>query len=182
MVNHFITKLFYINFVRKIYSSFQTRLLNKHLNQELFESTLTLKNLAIVKSETPLSADFIFETLMMNSNYLKPVFKEMLNIYRSGNAELAFKYFAEKTGTRSGRNFASILEKIDQINPSELIGQMEIFQNMMIETHMTEVEKDIENKSIIVTACSTITMFSLMINFTVVVVFLDTISTLTNLF
>ena len=81
-----------------------------------------------------------------------------------------------------GRNFASILEKIDQINPSELIGQMEIFQNMMIETHMTEAEKDIENKSIIVTACSTITMFSLMINFTVVVVFLDTISTLTNLF
>lgn len=141
-----------------------------------------MKNLAIVKSEAPLSADFIFEALMENSNYLKPVFKEMINIYRTDNSKLAFEYFADQTGTRTGRNFASILEKIDKINPYELIGQMEIFQNMMIETHMTEAEKDIENKSIIATVCSTITMFALMINFTVVVVFLDTLSTLSNLF
>lgn len=182
MANNFINKLYNINFVREIYSKIQAGLLGKHLNQELFESTLTLKNLSIVRSETPLSADFIFESLMDNSNYLKPIFKEMLSIYRSGNPEGAFSYFAEKTGSRAGRNFASILEKVDKINPVELVNQMEVFQNMMAETHLTAKEKDVENKSVIVTTCSTITIFALLINFTVVVVFLDTLSTLSNIF
>lgn len=167
---------------RKIYSQYQTRLLGKHLNQELYESTLTLKNLAIVRKETPLSADYIFEALMENSNYLKPVYKEMINMYRSGRPSDAFIFFGEETGTRNGKNFASILEKIDKINPNELVGQIMVYQNMMAETHMTEQEKEAENRSLIVTIASTATIFALLINFTVVVVFLDTLSTLSNLF
>jgi len=154
----------------------------KWINQELYASGITLKNLAIVKKENPLSAEYIFEALTNNSNYLRPVYQEMLGLYRSGRDEEAFMVFSEKTGTKAGQHFSMILSKLDKINPSELIDQMDVFLKMMEEIRMTEKMKEIERKSILGTLISTLVIFALLINFTVVVVFLGMIDELNNLF
>ena len=154
----------------------------KNIEKELYSSVITLKNLAIVQEKRPLSADFIFQALMENSSSLKPVYEEMISLYRSGRDEEAFRVFGERTGSRTGRNFAAILSKLDKINPAELVKQMEVFQNVMAEERMTAALKSAQRNSIIATMWATAAMFALLINFAVVVVFLDALATLESLF
>ena len=119
---------------------------------------------------------------MENSSSLKPVYEEMISLYRSGRDEEAFRVFGERTGSRTGRNFAAILSKLDKINPAELVKQMEVFQNVMAEERMTAALKSAQRNSIIATMWATAAMFALLINFAVVVVFLDALATLESLF
>ena len=155
---------------------------NLILDRELFSSSVILKNLSLVRKETPLSADYIYENLMNNSTHLKPLYSEMLTLYRSGRDEEAFKVFALAIGTKAAKNFALILSKLDKINPSELTEQMEIFQEMMTERNMTGAMKRAQRNSLVTTAFAVATVFALLINFAVVVVFMDTINLLNNMF
>ena len=154
----------------------------KNVEGELYSSVITLKNLAIVQQKRPLSADFIFQALMENSTSLRSVYEEMITLYRSGKDEEAFKLFGQRTGSRTGRNFAAILSKLDKINPAELVSQMEVFQNVMAEERMTAALRSAQRNSIIATMWATAAIFALLINFAVVVVFLDALTMLENLF
>ena len=129
-----------------------------------------------------MSADFMYEALMENSGRLRPVYEEMLSLYRSGRDQEAFQVFAKRTGSRTGRNFAAVLSKLDRINPAELVKQMEVFQNVMAEERMTAALKNAQRRSIIATVWATASIFALLINFAVVVVFLDALVMLENLF
>lgn len=155
---------------------------NVLLDRELFSSNVILKNLSLVRHQTPLSADYIYENLMNNSMLLKPFYGEMLTLYRSGKDEEAFRVFTVEIGTKAARNFAMILSKVDKVNPSELVEQMEIFQQMMMESNTTAAMKRAQRNSLIITAVAACTVLVLLINFAVVVVFMDTINTLNNMF
>ena len=119
---------------------------------------------------------------MENAVKLKPIYREMLLMYRQGRDEEAFRYFADAVNTKAGRNFAAILTKVEKINPSELIEQMEVFQNMIAEKRMTQALKTAQRNSVITTIWSSATVFSLLINFVVVAVFMDTLNMLKNFF
>ncbi len=80
-----------------------------------------------------MSADYIYEKLAENSGYLKPMYSQMLALYRSGRDKEAFKLPAKIIGTKAAGNFALILSKLDKLNPAELVEQMNIFQSSMIE-------------------------------------------------
>lgn len=164
--------------------SHKTGLLKKSgtLDGELYGSAITLKNLALVQKEKPLSADFIFQALMENSSALRPAYEELITLYRSGRDEEAFKVFAERTGSRAGRNFAAVLSKLDKINPAETVKQMEVFQNIMAEERMTAAIRTAQRNSVLVTAWASASIFALLINFAVVVVFMDTLGMLGHLF
>lgn len=119
---------------------------------------------------------------MENSSVLRPVYEEMLVLYRGGKDKEAFQLFAERTGTRAGRNFSVILSKLDRINPSELVKQMEVFQNVMAEERMTSALKAAQRRSIVATVWATASIFALLVNFAVVVVFLDALTMLNHIF
>ena len=154
----------------------------KSIEPELFDSCITLKNLALVCIEKPLSADFIYETLMENGGRLKPVYTEMLSLYRLGAGEKAFETFGKRIGTSSGKKFAAILSKIEKINPAELISQMEVFQNMMAEKRTTRAMAQVQRRSVLTTTWAAATIFALLINFVIVVVLLSTLNLLNNIF
>ena len=154
----------------------------RRLEGELYGSIITLKNLALVQKEKPLSADYIFETLMNNSMALRPAYEEMITRYRNGRDEEAFRIFADRIGSRAGRSFASILSKLDRINPSETVKQMEVLQNMMAEERMTAAVRNAQRNSVLVTAWASASIFALLINFALVVVFMDTLGMLGHLF
>ena len=162
----------------------KTRSLKKYgaMDRELYGSAVTLKNLALVQKEKPLSADYIFQSLMDNSLALRPAYEEMITLYRNGRDEEAFKAFGNIAGSRAGRNFASVLSKIDRINPAETIKQMEVFQNMMAEERMTAAVRAAQKNSVLITALASASIFALLINFAVVVVFMDTLGMLGHLF
>lgn len=152
------------------------------LEAELYDSCLTLKNLALANGTRPLSGEFIYALLMENSAKLRPVYREMLVLYRQGKDEQAFEYFAEAIGTKAGKNFAAILAKVEKINPLQLVEQMEVFQNMMAEKRMTQAMKTAQRNSLITTMWSSATVFALIINFAVVAVFMDTLNMLAEIF
>ena len=149
---------------------------------ELYDSCITLKNLALVRRETPLSADYIYELLMQNAIRLRPAYAGMLTLYRSGRDEEAFAFFAEAVGSKTGRSFASILAKMDAVNPAELTAQMEVFQNLMAEKRVTQAMKRAQRNSLLMTLWASAAIFALLINFTVVVVFLNTLDMLRSVF
>ena len=88
-------------------------------DRELFKSSVILKNLSLVRKEAPMSADYIYEKLAENSGYLKPMYSQMLALYRSGRDKVAFKLPAKVIGTKAAGNFALILSKLDKLNPAE---------------------------------------------------------------
>lgn len=151
-------------------------------DRELFSSSVILKNLSLVRRETPLSADYIYENLMKNSSLLKPMYSEILTLYRSGRDEEAFRVPVTFIGTKAARQFAMILSKLEKLNPAELTEQMEVFQKMMIESRMTFALKRTQRNSLIITAMSAASVFILLINFAVVVVFMDAINILNTIF
>ena len=59
---------------------------------------------------------------------------------------------------------------------------LEVFQNMMAEKRMTQAIKTAQRNSVITTIWSSATVFSLLINFAVVAVFMDTLNMLKNFF
>lgn len=152
------------------------------MDRELFQSSVILKNLSLVQGHAPFSADYIYEKLMENSVVLRPVYGQMLTVYRSRKSSEAFKIIPMVIGTKTSKNFAIILSKLEKLNPAELEKQMEVFQKSMMETRMTYAIRRVQRSSLILTALATITVFVLLLNFVVVVVFLNTIETLNQLF
>ena len=59
---------------------------------------------------------------------------------------------------------------------------MEVFQNMMAEERMTAAVRAAQKNSVLITALASASIFALLINFAVVVVFMDTLGMLGHLF
>ncbi len=152
------------------------------MDKELYNSSVILRNLSLIQNQGTFSADYMYEKLMENSIALKPVYGQMLSLYRSRNTNEAFKVLPLTIGTKASKNFAIILSKLEKLNPVELAKQMEVFQKSMMENRMTYAIKRVQRSSLILTVFATITVFALLLNFVVVVVFLNTIETLNQLF
>ena len=75
-----------------------------------------------------------------------------------------------------------ILSKLDRISPGELTEQMEVFQEMMGQQRMTAEMKLVQRNSVIIMGLAAGAMFVMMIDFTVVVVFMHTITLLESVF
>lgn len=154
----------------------------RKIDQEIHDSSMLLKNLAIAERQRAFSADYLYERLMENAVRLKSVYAELLTLYRSGRDREAFQVFRERCRTRAARNFSLILEKLEQINPEELVEQMEVFQEMMQQQKMTEDMKQVQRNSLITTAAATAVVFVMVIDFAVVLVFMHTITLLESVF
>lgn len=167
-------------------SAFTIKLLLKikkqMLEQEIIQSIMILKNLSIVNRENPLSTDYILEELMDNSNLMKGVYSESLIHYRSGKDEEAFNLLYRRIPLKSMKMFAMILSKLDSINPDELVLHMEALENRIFEERTTEAMNHNMRKSLFTTVAATFSAFSVMMNFTVVVVFLGAMDMIEGVF
>lgn len=161
----------------------QWRMLNRdRLEKEIFNSCIVLKNLAIVHRNLPMSADFMLEQMQESANLLKHIYADILSAYRNGRESEAFSLLAERVPLKAAKNFSMILSKIDQINPAELIVQMTAFEETFSTERMTRGMKRTERRSLITTMAATVTVFAVLLNFTVVVVFMDTMRMLRQAF
>lgn len=152
------------------------------LERELFHSCVVLKNLAIIHQELPMSADFMMEQLMEASRPLRNIYAEMLSLYRKGEQDAAFQVLFQRIPTKASQDFARILSKLDYIMPSDLVLQMDGFEETFSAERKTKAMARAERKSLITTLTSTATVFVVLLNFTVVVIFLDTMRILGALF
>jgi len=154
----------------------------ERMEREIFNSCIVLKNLAIVHRDMPMSADFILEQLMECSKALKNVYADILSAYRLGQGEEAFLLLAERVPLKTASNFAAVLSRIDKINPAELILHMTAFEETLMGERMTKGMSRAEKKSLITTVAATATIFAILLNFTIVVVFMNTLQMLGQIF
>lgn len=154
----------------------------KKLEPEIYSSGLLLKNLALTRKEEAFSADYLYEKLMEHSEKLRPVYAEMLALYRTGKDRDAFRLVAERCPTRAGRYFSLVLEKAGILRPDELVEQIEVFQEMIRQQKMTENIRQVQRNSLVTTVMATAVVFLLVIDFAVVVVFMHTMTMLEFVF
>lgn len=152
------------------------------MERELFHSCMTLKNLAVVYQELPMSTDFLLEQLMESSQALRSVYADILTVYRNGRPEEAFAQLYQHVPVPAARKFTRILCRLDAMPPGELIEQMQAFEETFAAERTTRAMARAERKSLITTLTSTATIFVVLLNFVVVVVFLDTLQIISQLF
>lgn len=148
--------------------------LKKDYRFEIFQQLIFLRNLAILQRDNEVSGDYIYEMLVDISSGMKSIYIEMLRLYRIGKEEEAFDYVARKVGGRLGTSYARLLEKLDRLTPSEMISQIESFQEVLREERISESSKMVERHSLIATVFATAVIFTILLNFIVVVVMQDT--------
>ena len=136
-----------------------SRINSDRIEQELLNSCLMGKNLAIIYAGKPMSADYIIEELMRSSKLLKPVYAEILEILYS------------RVPVKAAKSFSMILSKIDMINPAELSEYMDSFEEMLADQRLTKGIQNAEKQSLIVNITVTLSIFALLMNFTVTVIF-----------
>lgn len=149
---------------------------------EIFNSCIIMKNLAIVHRELPLSADFMIEELMNNSRALRNIYADILSAYRSGKGEDSFDLLYKKVPVKAAKNFGAILARTDKINPVEIVTYMTAFEETLSGRRMTKGIKRAERRSAITTIAATASVFAVLLNFTVVVVFMDAVNMLSQTF
>lgn len=149
------------------------RLQGDRLEREIWNSCIVLKNLAMVHRGQPMSCDFILEQLMECSRPLSNVYADILSAYRNGRGESAFDLLYRQVPIKAARHFSFILSRIDRIDPVELISHMAAFEETFAAERMTRGMRRAERRSLITTMAATATVFAVLLNFTVVVVFMD---------
>ena len=158
--------------------------LNKslELDKEIFSSAGTIKTLALLNSNGTFSADYIYEKLFEHSIKMKGIYSSFLALYRAGNREDAFTYIRKNINTQTGKQFATILEKLEFLSPKEMVKQIEGFQDGIVEERMTRATNEIDKNSVITTVASTATIFTIILNFAIVGVFMDSLAMLNGIF
>ena len=154
----------------------------ERMEREIFNSCIILKNLAMVRRDMPMSADFILEQLMESSHFLRSIYADILSAYRTDGSEKAFQILSERVPLKSAKNFSMVLSRIDQINPAEMIGHMAAFEETLLAERLTKGMTRAEKKSMLMTMAAAITVFAILLNFTVVVVFMDALRALEQIF
>ena len=148
-----------------------SRINSDRIEQELLNSCLMGKNLAIIYAGKPMSADYIIEELMRSSKLLKPVYAEILSEYRKGRDKEAFEILYSRVPVKAAKSFSMILSKIDMVNPAELSEYMDSFEEMLADQRLTKGIQNAEKQSLIVNITVTLSIFALLMNFTVTVIF-----------
>ncbi len=159
------------NVLKSIKAKIISILNSDRIEQELLNSCLMGKNLAIIYAGKPMSADYIIEELMRSSKLLKPVYAEILSEYRKGRDDEAFEILYKRVPVNAAKSFSMILSKIDMINPVELSEYMDSFEETLADQRLTKGIQNAEKQSLIVNITVTLSIFALLMNFTVTVIF-----------
>lgn len=154
----------------------------RQMDKEIFNSSVMLKNLAIAEKGKAFSADYIYERLLENSKKLRPVYGQMLALYRSGKEQEGWKILVRQCGTRAARNFSMVLSKLDQIDPAELIEQMEVFQEAMAQEQASSEIKEIQKNSLLATGLALASAFALLVNFAAAIIYITMTKLVTTAF
>ncbi|HKK96465.1 MAG TPA: hypothetical protein VJ916_09170 [Anaerovoracaceae bacterium] len=148
------------------------------LNKDLISSSICLKNLSILMNEEAMTTDYVLEVLIDNAKELKPYFVKCLMMYRLGNRDQAFNYLNTAITNKEMEEFVGLLKKLDETNGYKLVKQIDSFNHCLIEERSTYKRKIGDRYNLIYTTLITINIFALIINFAIVVVFMDALNML----
>lgn len=148
------------------------------MNVEIIRAFSLLKNIAIIKKDNPPGSQFVLEQLQKFTKETRPAFNKMMAIYSLGKKAEAAEYFAQAIGTKEAESLASILRKIDDLNPAEFLEQIEYYQESIRRERESLKQKQNENRSNLIFLVVFVSSVIVLINFVIVVYYIESIESL----
>lgn len=142
-------------------------------NQELYMAISQLKNTFLIKKDSPPSSDLILDQVRKYTNYTRNIFNQMLSYWMIGEKELAVQFFEKEIGTKEAQDLGQVFLKLDDLNPHEMSQQLEAYQEIYRTEKETKKLKSNEHKSNVLFIFIVASSLAVMINFLVVVFFID---------
>lgn len=156
--------------------SFFTSEYRNRKNKEIYRAIMQLKNISIIKASANIGADFIINELNKFTNVTKPIFDKMLSFWYLNERKKAIEYFSNAIDTKQGKELALLFDKLDYLDTSELITQIELYQNNVRTERQTQYEKKNEVRSNIAYGVVMISAIIVLINFIIVTIYIDAIN------
>lgn len=147
-------------------------------NIEIYRAISQLKNIALARKDTPPGSDFVLEQLNKFTNILRPVFNKTIALWSMGEKEVACEYLDKTIDTKEATELANILRKLDELEPYELKNQLSLLQESIKKERETRKIKNNENISNLVYLIVITTCVIIMVNFVIVVYYIETINQL----
>ena len=156
--------------------------LREKAEQEILSQTVILKTIAIAGRKSPMSQEYILELLLESSRAMRGTYEGILYRIRSGKGGEAFVPEGALADSAVASNYLTILSELDRIDPSELIRSIEAFEEVYAQERVTRAMKRAGIRSILVTLISSASVLAVLMNFTVVVVYLNLLEKLGDLY
>lgn len=142
-------------------------------NKEILRVISQIKNIALTQKDKPLSAEFVLGEVFKFTSKTKPVFGKLIYLWSMGNYMEACEFLAKEVDTPEGRELSNILYKMEYMEPKELNTQLELLQNSISQERKTKREKKGELISNLLYVSVMASTMAVLINFIVVVLFID---------
>lgn len=130
-------------YFKMLLDKFRESYLNKK-DDELMTIVTQFKNLIVTQAQfdQTRSAESIIETLLhFTTDLTRPIFAQTLSLIRLSKSEEAARQFGQNFGTKIGEEFATILHKLDELDPTEFLEQINSFQDGLREEKRTRRQK-----------------------------------------
>lgn len=115
---------------------------------EIYSVVIQLKNIAISQKNNPLGAIYIFENIIKFTDVTKPIFNKALSFINLNKKETAKDYLIENLDTELGKDLTYLLMKLGDLNPFEIVKQLELLEERARNGNFTKKLIKTENISV----------------------------------
>lgn len=143
------------------------------VDREIYEAISFMRNVISIESGRETNADFIIERLSKKEGILRETYIKMLSLLRLNKRNEAGKLLEERLNTASGREFAALLLRWDDIDPKELIEVLISHQKGIKEMQLTVQKRREESISDLLYLPVIVNVIFLFINFIYVAYFIN---------
>lgn len=143
------------------------------LDREVYEAISFMRNIISIESGRESNADFIIEKLSRKEGLLQEVYIKMLSLLRVNKKKEARKLLENRLSTPSGKEFAALLIKWDDIDPKELVEVLISHQKGIKEMQLTVQKRREESISDLLYLPVIVNVIFLFINFIYVAYFIN---------
>lgn len=150
--------------------------------KEIYEGISFMRNILTLNAGKQIRGDVIIERLANRNGVLQPVYVKMLSYLRLNRAGEAVLAFNDSNCQASGKEYASLLVKWDEIDPGELGEILTSIQRAAREKRITEQKKRDEMISDLIYLPVVLNVLIIIINFLYISYFLDQQEMLTQFF
>ncbi|GAB1475693.1 hypothetical protein MASR2M70_05250 [Bacillota bacterium] len=157
----------------RLYSELMERSRREGADIEIYEAISFMRNTIAIGKGGSLSSDALIEELILRKGNLAPVYGKTLHFLRQNQKDAAAEYFAGATGTKTGKEFARMLIKWDEIEPEQLSETLLSHQINIRETRSTIQKRRDEMVSDLIYLPVVVNIMLIFINFIYVGYFID---------
>ncbi len=150
--------------------------------KEIYEGISFMRNILTLNAGKQIRGDVIIEKLANRKGVLQPVYVKMLGYLRLNRVSEAIMVFNDSHCQTSGKEYASLLVKWDEIDPDELGEILTSIQRAAREKRITEQKRKDEIISDLIYLPVVLNVLIILINFLYISYFLDQQEMLTKIF